>query len=138
MKKINTAIWGAVLLLLGLCLSAAAAGESGLAGAALAFTSTLVVTASLMLNLHGINQNKTNNRLIMLIIGFIFTVINVFVYLYSVIAGITKVSFFYDGWAQFLFIFTLIVPTIIAFIVAIKAGMPSTKDKTIRRHRPMR
>ncbi|TMV49931.1 hypothetical protein FE783_10165 [Paenibacillus mesophilus] len=131
MKKMNLAVWGPVLLLLGLCLTVAATGESGLAGAALAFTSTLTVTASLLLNLLGVNRNR-NNRVMMFVLGFFFSIINMFVYMYSLIAGIAKVSFFSNGWAQLLFILALIIPTIIAFIIAVKAGMPSTKDKIKR------
>lgn len=132
MKKMNIAVWGPVLLLLGLFLTVAATGESGLAGAALAFASTLVVSASLLLNLYGINRSRTNHRVMMFFISFFFTIINVFVYMYALIAGIAKVGFFSNGWAQLLFILALIIPAIVAFIIAMKAGLPSTKDK-IRR-----
>jgi hypothetical protein len=55
-KKINMAVWGAVLFLLGLCFTAAATGESEpLADAALPCTSTLAVSASFLLNLLGVN-----------------------------------------------------------------------------------
>jgi hypothetical protein len=121
-----------VLLLPGLCLTVAATGESGLAGAALAFASTLVVSAALLLNLYGVSRSRTNHRVVMFFISFFFTIINMFVYMYSLIVGIAKVSFFSDGWAQLLFILALIIPAVIAFIVAIKAGTPSTKD-TIKR-----
>ena len=132
MKKINMAIWGAVLLLLGLCLTAAAAESEPLAGAALAYTSTLAVTASFLLNLLGLKRNMTNSRVMMVVIGFIFTIINMFAYMYSLIAGISKVSLYSNGWAMLLFIFALIIPAVLAFLLAIKGGMPSTKDK-IRR-----
>lgn len=128
----NMAVWGPVLLLLGLCLTVAATGESGLAGAAIAFTSTLVVSASLLLNLYGVNRSRTNHRVMMFFIGFFFTIINMFVYMYSLIVGIAKVSFFSNGWAQLLFILALIIPVIVAFIFAMKAGLPSTKDKRRR------
>ncbi|MEF3306282.1 hypothetical protein [Paenibacillus sp. GYB003] len=93
MKKINMAVWGAVLLLFGLCLTAAAAESEPLAGAALAYTSTLAVTASFLLNLLGLKRNMTNSRVMMVVIGFIFTIINMFAYMYSLIAGISKVKF---------------------------------------------
>jgi hypothetical protein len=72
----------------------------------------------------------TNNRVMMFVIGFFFTIINMFVYMYSLIAGIAKVSLYSNGWALLLFIFALIIPAVLAFIITIKAGMPSTKDKT--------
>lgn len=128
----NIAVWGPMLLLLGLCLTAVATGESGLAGAALAFTSTLIVTASFLLNLHGVNRNRANNRVLMFVISFFFIIINFFVFMYALIAGIAKVSFFSNGWAQLLFILALILPAILAFIIAVKAGIPSTMDKRKR------
>lgn len=120
------------MLLLGLCVTVAATGETGLSGAALGFASTLVVSASLLLNLYVVSQSRANHRVVMFFIGFFFVIINMFVYMYSLIVGIAKVSFFSDGWAQLLFILALIIPAVIAFIVAIKAGTPSTKD-TIKR-----
>ncbi|TNJ60042.1 hypothetical protein FE784_36545 [Paenibacillus hemerocallicola] len=132
MKKMNIAVWGPLLLLPGLFLTVAATGESGLAGAVLAFTSTLVVSASLLLNLYGVNRSRNNHRVMMFFIGFFFVIINMFLYMYSLIVGIAKVSFFSNGWAQLLFILALIIPVIVAFIFAMKAGLPSTKDKRRR------
>jgi hypothetical protein len=128
----NTAAWGPLLLLPGLFLTVAATGEPGLAGAVLAFTSTLVVSASLLLNLYGVNRSRNNHRVMMFFIGFFFVIINMFLYMYSLIVGIAKVSFFSNGWAQLLFILALIIPVIVAFIFAMKAGLPSTKDKRRR------
>jgi hypothetical protein len=128
----NIAVWGPLLLLPGLFLTVAATGEPGLAGAVLAFTSTLVVSASLLLNLYGVNRSRNNHRVMMFFIGFFFVIINMFLYMYSLIVGIAKVSFFSNGWAQLLFILALIIPVIVAFIFAMKAGLPSTKDKRRR------
>lgn len=128
----NIAVWGPVLLLLGLCLTVAATGESELVGAALACASTLIVSTSLLLNLHGVNRSRTNHRVILFFIGFFFVIINMFVYMYALIVGIAKVSFFNNGWAQLLFILALIIPVILAFIVANKAGVPGTKGKRAR------
>jgi glycerol uptake facilitator-like aquaporin len=86
-EKYQYGCMGAVLLFLGICLTAAAVGVSELlAGAAVACTSTLVVSASFLLNLLGLKRNMTNNRVMMFVIGFFFTIINFFVYMYSLIA----------------------------------------------------
>ncbi|MDF2723163.1 MAG: hypothetical protein K0Q59_2838 [Paenibacillus sp.] len=132
MKKMDAAVWGALLLLPGICLTAVAAAESGLVGAALAFIATLVVTVSFLLNLHGVSRNRANSRVMMFAVGFIFTIINCFVFMYALIVGVGKVSFFSDGWAQLLFILALILPVIVAFIIALKVGLPSTMDKRRR------
>lgn len=131
-KKINMTVWGAALLVLGLCLTVAATGESGLVGAALAFASTLAVTVSLWLNVSGLKRSRANSRVMMIVIGFIFTIINLFAYMYALIAGIAKVSFFSNGLTQLLYIFALILPAVLAFILAIKDGMPSTRDRVRR------
>lgn len=131
-KKMNMAVGGPVLLLLGLILTIAATGESDLTGAALACASTLIVSAALLLNLHGVNRSKADHRIVLFFIGFFFAVINMFVYMYALIVGIAKVSFFNNGMAQLLFICALIIPVIIAFIVANKAGIPGVKGKRAR------
>ncbi|WP_147433394.1 hypothetical protein [Paenibacillus ginsengarvi] len=129
MKKINMAIWGAGLLLLGFCLFAAATSKSGFAGAALAFASTLSVTASFLLNLSGLKRNMTNRRIWMFVIGFFFTVINTFVYMYFLIAGMTQVGEYSNNMGLLLFVFALILPAVLAFIFAVRGGLPSTKDR---------
>ncbi|GAA3401135.1 hypothetical protein GCM10020370_08180 [Paenibacillus hodogayensis] len=70
-----------------------------------------------------------NNRVMMVVIGIFFTIINTFAYIYSLIVGLAKVSLYSNGLALLLFIFAILIPAALAFITAIRGGMPSTKDK---------
>ncbi|MFB9752823.1 hypothetical protein ACFFNY_14755 [Paenibacillus hodogayensis] len=117
------------MFLLGLCLAAVAAESEPLAGVVLTFTSTFSISASFQLNISGIKRNMANNRVMMVVIGIFFTIINTFAYIYSLIVGLAKVSLYSNGLALLLFIFAILIPAALAFITAIRGGMPSTKDK---------
>jgi hypothetical protein len=130
MGKINLAVWGIIVFLVGFFFMMALAADRGSNMSVIyACLSSALIAASLMINLFGINLNMKRGKVFLVFIGGIFSIPNMILYLYSLYSGISRVAE-YNYYLTFLIvILSLFAPVCIALRIYIKAGMASTRDR---------
>jgi hypothetical protein len=128
--KINLAVWGIVVFLVGFFFMMALAADRGSnLGIVYACLSSTLIAASLMINLFGIKDNMNRGKIFLVFIGGIFSIPNMILYLYSLYSGISRVAEYNYYLTFLLVILSLFAPVGIALRVYTKAGMASTRDR---------
>jgi protein-S-isoprenylcysteine O-methyltransferase Ste14 len=130
--KNNLTVWGIVLLLIAFIpFLAFNADMDGELSVAFAFSFVTLIALAVVINLLALRVNMDNRKPTLVLVSSIFCMINIPLYVYSLIVGLGRVALYNGYLFMLLFVISVVAPCSFGLWLFFRTGLTGTRDRNL-------